>query len=67
MFVCVVLSRQVRVLFGMGKVCVGNVRVMRGPEVIAGFMVLRGFGMVMSSQPMMMSGLLVMFDCLLRH
>jgi hypothetical protein len=67
MLVGMVLRRQVRMLFSMGKVCVGHVRVVCGPEVIAGCVVLRGFRMMMRSQPVMMSGLLVMFDCLLRH
>jgi len=67
MLLGVVLRRVVRMLFGMGKVRVSHVRVMRGLVVIAGLMMLCGFGVVVGSQPVMMSGLLVMFDCLLRH
>jgi hypothetical protein len=67
MLVGVVLRRVVRMLFGMSEMRVGHVRVVRGLVVIAGRMVLRGFRVVMRSQPVMMSGLLVVFDCLLRH
>jgi hypothetical protein len=63
----VVLCRLVSVLFGVGEVRMGHVRVVCGPEMVAGLMVLCGFRMVVCSQPVMMSGLLVMFDCLLRH
>jgi hypothetical protein len=62
MLVGVVLRRVVRMLFGMSEMRVGHVRVVRGLVVIAGRMVLRGFRVVMRSQPVMMSGLLVVFD-----
>jgi hypothetical protein len=61
----VMFCRQVPVIFGMGKVCVGNVRVVRGAEVIACFMMLRGFRMVVRCQSVVMSGLLMMLYCLL--
>jgi hypothetical protein len=63
----VVLRRLVRMFFGMSKMRVGDVRVVRGPEMIARLMVLRGFRMVVSRLAMVMSSMLMMFDCLLRH
>ena len=63
----VVLRRLVRMLFGISKMRVGHVRVVRGLVVITCFMVLRSFRMMMRSKPVMMSCLLMVFDCLLRH
>jgi hypothetical protein len=67
MFFRVMFRRVVCMLFSMGKVRMGNVRMMRRSEVIAGFMMLCGFRVVVCRQSVMMSGLLVMLCCLLRH
>ena len=63
----VVLGGLVTMLFSVGQVRVGNVRMVRGAKVIAGFMVLGGFRVVVCGQSVVMSGLLVMLRCLLGH
>jgi hypothetical protein len=67
MFIRVMLRRQMRMLLGMSQMSMSNVRMMRSPEVIARFMMLRGFRMVVCSQPVMMSSLFVMFFSLFGH
>jgi hypothetical protein len=61
MLLSVVFCRKVTMLFGVCKVRVGHVRMVRGPKVIARFMMLRGFGMVVRGQPVVMGSLLVVF------
>jgi hypothetical protein len=63
----VVLRRVMRMLFGISKMRVSHMRVVRGLVVITCFMVLRGFRVMVSCLGMVMSCLLMMFDCLLRH
>ena len=67
MLLAVMLRSLVPMLFGMSEMRVGHVRMMRGPEVIARFMMLCSFGMVVRSHTVMMSGLLMMMNCLFGH
>jgi hypothetical protein len=52
---------------GMKVMCVSQMRMVRSLIVIARFMMLRSFGMVVCSQSMMMSRLRVMMRRFLRH
>lgn len=67
MLIRMMLRSKMPMLFSMSQMSMGNVRMMRSPEVIAGFMMLRSFRMVMRSKPVMMSSLFVMFHSMLRH
>jgi hypothetical protein len=67
MFVRMMLRRLVSMLFSMSQMSMGDMRMMRSPEVITRFVMLRSFRMVMCSQPMMMSSLFVMFYSLMGH
>lgn len=52
------------VLGGVGLVTVGQVGVMGGRVRVAGFMVFRGLGVMMSGHSVVMGGLTMMIRCL---
>ncbi|MGA8528503.1 MAG: hypothetical protein WB622_02245 [Acidobacteriaceae bacterium] len=54
----------VGVLGGVRLVSVGKVGVMGGCLMIAGFVVLRGFGVMVGGHSVMVGGLMVMMRCL---
>ncbi len=53
--------------FGVAGVAVGAVSVVRGLFVIAGFVVLGGFTVMLGGMLVMFGGLVVMFDGVFRH
>ncbi len=63
----VLLGGEFGMFVGVDVMRVGKMCVVSGPEVIACFMVLGGFRVVVRSQSVMMGGLFVMMRCLLRH
>ena len=58
----VVTARLDVVMFGMAGMAVGGVGVMRGLLVIAGFVVLGGFAMMLGGVFVMLGGLVMVLD-----
>ena len=58
----VVTARLDVVMFGMAGMAVGGVGVMRGLLVIAGFVVLGGFAMMLGGMFVVLGGLMMVLD-----
>jgi hypothetical protein len=67
MRIYMLLGCMLGMITGMKVMRMSQMRMMRSFVMIASFMVLCGFGMVVCSHPVMMSRLLVMIRRFLRH
>jgi hypothetical protein len=63
----VMTARLGMVFFGVAGMAVGAVSVVRGLFVIAGFVVLGGFTVMLGGMLVMFGGLVVMFDGVFAH
>jgi hypothetical protein len=61
------LGCMFRMVIGVGIVSVGHVRVMGRFLVVAGFVMLCGFGVVVCGLRVVMGGLFVVMRCFIRH
>lgn len=61
------LGRVLGMLVGMGVMRMSKLRMVRSPEVIARFMVLGGFRVMVCSQSVVMGGLFMVLRCFFRH